>query len=132
MQGGHGSVRLRFVHKTVPAVPVSGSDGSSGEKVSHYFRRVLTERHGSGSGFGFQKTVPAVPVRLSVPGKTVPTVPVSGSSSVPGPSCKCVRQNEVTLRQPSALLFPWKKGPPRSGFFWICSLYLPRQSDSWA
>ena len=31
------------------------------------------------------KTVPAVPVPRSVPGKTVPTVPVSGSGSVPGP-----------------------------------------------
>ena len=30
-------------------------------------------------------TVPAVPVPRSVPGKTVPTVPVSGSGSVPGP-----------------------------------------------
>ena len=34
---------------------------------------------GSGSGFGSWKTVPAVPVPRSVPGKTVPTVPVSGS-----------------------------------------------------
>ena len=33
-----------------------------------------------------KKTVPAVPVPLSVPGKTVPTVPVSGSGSVPAPS----------------------------------------------
>ena len=31
---------------------------------------------GSGSGFGSWKTVPAVPVPRSVPGKTVPTVPV--------------------------------------------------------
>ena len=37
-----------------------------------------------GSGFGSWKTVPAVPVPRSVPGKTVPTVPVSGSGSVPG------------------------------------------------
>ena len=41
-----------------------------------------------GSGFGSWKTVPAVPVPLSVPGKTVPTVPVSGSSSVPEPPCR--------------------------------------------
>ena len=40
---------------------------------------------GSGSGFGSRKTVPAVPVPRSVPAKTVPTVPVSGSGSVPGP-----------------------------------------------
>ena len=38
-----------------------------------------------GSGFGSWKTVPAVSVPRSVPGKTVPTVPVSGSGSVPGP-----------------------------------------------
>ena len=48
----------------------------------------LSERDGSGSGFGSWKTVLAVPVPISVPGKTVPTVPVSGSGSVPGPSCK--------------------------------------------
>ena len=43
---------------------------------------------GSGSGFGSWKTVLAVPVPRSVPGKTVPTVPVSSSGSVPGPFCK--------------------------------------------
>ena len=42
---------------------------------------------GSGSGLGSWKTDPAVPVPRSVPGKTVPTVPVSGSGSVPGPPC---------------------------------------------
>ena len=31
------------------------------------------------------KTVPAVPLPRSVSAKTVPTVPVSGSGSVPGP-----------------------------------------------
>ena len=31
----------------------------------------------------------AVPVPLSVSGKTVPTVPVSGSGSVPEPYCQC-------------------------------------------
>ena len=35
--------------------------------------------------FRFLETVPAVPVLRSVPAKTVPTVPVSGSGSVPGP-----------------------------------------------
>ena len=44
-----------------------------------------------GGGFGSWKTVPAVPVPRSVPGKTVPTVPVSGSGSVPGPPCFCLR-----------------------------------------
>ena len=39
------------------------------------------ERGSSGSGFGSKKTVPAVPV--SAPGKTLPAVPDSGSSSVP-------------------------------------------------
>ena len=37
--------------------------------------------------FRFLETVPAVPVLLSVSGKTVPTVPVSGSGSVPEPPC---------------------------------------------
>ena len=41
-----------------------------------------------GSGFGSWNTVPAVPVPRSVPAKTVPTVPVSGSGSVPGPRWK--------------------------------------------
>ena len=77
-----GSVRLRFVYGTVRAVPVFGSDGSSGERVYRYLSSLLTERH----GFGSCKMVPAVPVPLSVPTKTVPTVPVSGSDSVPGPS----------------------------------------------
>ena len=40
-----------------------------------------------GSGFGPWKTVLALPVPLSVSGKTVPTVPVSGSGSVPEPPC---------------------------------------------
>ena len=47
----------------------------------------LTGKDGSGSGFGSWKTVPAVPVPLSVSGKTVPTVPVSSSGSVPEPPC---------------------------------------------
>ena len=47
----------------------------------------LTRKDGSGSGFGSWKTVPAVPVPMSVSGKTVLTVPVSGSSSVPEPPC---------------------------------------------
>ena len=45
------------------------------------FQYSLTRKDGSGSGFGSWKTVPAVPVPRSVPGKTVPTVPVSGSGS---------------------------------------------------
>ena len=76
-----GSVRLRFGDGTVRAVPVFGSGGSSILCVSVQFNR----EDGSGSGFGSWKMVPAVPVPRSVPGKTVPTVPVSGSGSVPGP-----------------------------------------------
>ena len=40
------------------------------------FQYNLTGKDGSGFGFGSWKTVPAVPVPLSVSGKTVPTVPV--------------------------------------------------------
>ena len=51
--------------------------------------------NGSGSGFGSWKTVPAVPVPRSVPAKTVPTVPVAGSGSVPGPPCQNLHQNKL-------------------------------------
>ena len=47
----------------------------------------FSREDGSGSGFGSWKTVPAVSVPRSVPAKTVPAVPVSGSGSVPGPPC---------------------------------------------
>ena len=56
--------RFRF---SVPAVPL--------EKGFSVFQYSLTRKDGSGSGFGSWKTVPAVPVPHSVPGKTVPTVP---------------------------------------------------------
>ena len=50
LQGGQFvSVRLRLLHGTVRAVPVFGSDGPSGERVSQYLKRVLTERHSSSS-----------------------------------------------------------------------------------
>ena len=42
------------------------------------FLYMFKGKDGSGSGFGSWKTVPAVPVPRSVPGKTVPTAPVSG------------------------------------------------------
>ena len=64
---------------TVPVVPLKRGLLC----VSAQFHR----EDGSGSGFGSWKTVPAVPVPRSVPAKTVPTVPVSGSGSVPGPPC---------------------------------------------
>ena len=75
------------------SVAVRGWKGSRGsgfrfrrflwEKGSCVFLYTLTESDGSGPGFGSWKTVLAVPVPRSVPGKTVPTVPVSGSGSVP-------------------------------------------------
>ena len=86
-QGGPGSVRLRFGDQHRNGSSGSGflgSGGSSKEGGFCVFQCSLTE-DGSGSGFGSWKTVPAVPVPRSVPGKTVPTVPVSGSGSVPGP-----------------------------------------------
>ena len=82
-----GSVRLRFGDGTVRAVPVFGSGGSSAKRGFSVFQHSFTGKDGSGSGFGSWKTVPAVPVPRSVPAKTVPTVPVSGSGSVPGPPC---------------------------------------------
>ena len=44
------------------------------------FQHSLPRKHGSGSSFG---SWTAVPVPLSVSGRTVPTVPVPGSGSVP-------------------------------------------------
>ena len=69
-------VRFRFrLTRTVRAVPVVGSDGSSLEKGFFWFNTVLAERDGSdgfqflfqgsdgsGSSFGFLTTVPTVPV----------------------------------------------------------------------
>ena len=79
-----GSVRLRFGDGAVRAVPVFGSSGSSREGVFVCFSTVS---HRGRFRFRFLKTVPAVPVPRLVPAKTVPTVPVSGSGSVPGPPC---------------------------------------------
>ena len=77
------------------SVMVWGWNGSSSS--GFWFRRSSKEgvvlcvsvqlKREDGSSFGSWKTVPAVPVPRSVPGKTVPTVPVSGSGSVPGPPC---------------------------------------------
>ena len=77
---GYGSVQ-----GAVRAVPVFGSDGSSRERFSRCFCAVLSKRHGS--GFGFQRTVPTVPVLLPVSEETVPAVPVSGPGLVPALSC---------------------------------------------
>ena len=85
IQGGLGSVRFgcgsgvqRFerFRFSVPAVPLP-------KRFFSLFQYSLTGK--DGSGFGSWKTVPAVPVPLSVSGKTVPTVAVPGSGSVPEP-----------------------------------------------
>ena len=52
VQGALGSARLQFVHGTVRAVPIFGSDGSSLERGFLCFKIVETERDRSGSGFG--------------------------------------------------------------------------------
>ena len=62
------------------------------------FQYSLTRRNGSGSGFGSWKAVPAVPVPLAVSGKTVPTVPVSGSGSVPEPPWTITRLSRLFSR----------------------------------
>ena len=67
--------RFDRFRSSVPAVPL--------KKGSSVFQYVFKGKDGSGSSFGSWKTVPAVP--LSVSGKTVLTVPVSGSGSVPEP-----------------------------------------------
>ena len=71
------------------SVTVSGWKGSIGsgfrlhKKGSSVFQCIFKGK--DGSGFGSWKTVLAVPVPFSVSGKTVLTVPVSGSGSVPEP-----------------------------------------------
>ena len=99
-QGGPGSVRFGYglgmerferFRFSVPAVPLRRGFLC----VSVQFHR----EDGSGSGFGSWKTVLAVPVPRSVPAKTVPTVPVSGSGSVPAPPCIA---HSVTLLCPVA------------------------------
>ena len=83
---GSGSVWLRFLHGTVRAVPVFGSDGSSLESVFSVtalvycfnrkgwfqFRFLTNGSDGSGSSAGFWSNGS--------------DVPVSCSGSVPGPS----------------------------------------------
>ena len=79
VEGREGSVRFG-------SVTVWEGNGSSGsgfrfwrflsKKGFSVFQYSLTGKNGSRSGFGSWKTVPAVPVPLSVSGKTVPTAPV--------------------------------------------------------
>ena len=68
--------RFERFRSSVPVVPL--------DKGLSAFQFSLTES--DGSGFGSWKTVPVVAVRLSVPGKTGPTVPVFGFGSVLAPS----------------------------------------------
>ena len=82
-QGGPGSVRFGY------GLGWTGSSGSGFrfrrflcKKGFSVFQYSLTGKDGSSSGFGSWK---AVPVPLSVSGKSVPTVPVPGSGSVPEP-----------------------------------------------
>ena len=67
---------------------VWGWNGSSrsGFRCQRFSKEgVCVFQHSFTESFRFLETVPAVPVPRSVPAKTVPTVPVSGSGSVPGP-----------------------------------------------
>ena len=73
---GLGVERFERFRFSVPAVPLQ-------KGFFPAFQYSLTGKDGSGSGVGSWKAVPAVPVPVSVSGKTVPTVPVSGSGSVP-------------------------------------------------
>ena len=75
-----GSVRLRFVHRTVRTAPVYGPDGSCGERL--LCAETLLNRR-----FRFLKTVLKVPVSvlLAVPAKAVVTVLASRSGPVRAP-----------------------------------------------
>ena len=52
-QGGPGSVRLRFVHGTVRAVPVFGSGASTLQRA--FLFQYCLNRKKAGSGFGARK-----------------------------------------------------------------------------
>ena len=78
-----GSVRLRFAHGTVRAVPVRAESF----KGFCAFQHSLGGWHGSSSGFGSEKRFRQFRFRFWVLGKTVPMVPVSGSGSVLAPFC---------------------------------------------
>ena len=86
VQGGHGSVRLRFGEGRVRAVPVFGSGGSSAKGGFSVFQYSLTGRDGFGSGFGSWKDGSGGSGSTFGFGKkAVPAVSVSGSGSVPEP-----------------------------------------------
>ena len=92
------------------SVAVWGWNGSNGsgfrfrrflcKKGFSVFRYSIAGKDGSGSGFGSWNTVPAVPVPLSVSGKTVPTVPVSGSGPVPEPYWICDLEHLAHVNAP--------------------------------
>ena len=67
-------------------VPVFGAGGSSTKRF--VFQYSLTGKDGSASCIGSWKAVPVALVPLSVLGKKVLTVPVSGSGSFPEPPWK--------------------------------------------
>ena len=92
-----------FLAKTTQLVNYCGNPlpGTSPFTIPNsLFLHSLTGKDGSGPGFGSWKMVLAVPVPLSVSGKTVPTVPLSGSGSVPEPPWK----TSVPIR-----LVSWRK-----------------------
>ena len=108
---------------------LAGWNGSSGSGFS-VPRRFLCKKGFSvfqysltgkdGSGFGSWKTVPAGPVRRSVPAKTVPAVPVSGSGSVPGPLCFWFIVRPISGMRPVVVLF------------WVFSFVLQAFGLLWA
>ena len=54
-------------------------------------------------GAGSWKTVPVVLVPRSVPAKMVPTVPVSGYGSVPGPPCLFIECKHRALQNTTVI-----------------------------
>ena len=83
-------------------------------RVSRYFSRVLVEHSGSGS-VPEKNGSDGSGVPLSVPGKTVPKVPVSCSGAVPGPSCGKTHYKTHSKNTSVALLqSPFENPLPRT------------------
>ena len=87
---GLGMERFERFRFSVPAVPL----------MRRFLCASVQFSREDGSGFGSWRTVPAVLVPRSVPGKTVPTVPVSGSGSVPAPPCNTCFWNQFPKLSP--------------------------------
>ena len=85
--------------------------GSGGSSEKGFFCVSVHFKGKDGSGFGSWKTVLAVPVPLSVSGKTVPTVPVSGSGSVPEPPCFPTKIPPKSPNEVPKMNFPELPGP---------------------